>query len=138
MGRDEVIVVDTHVAIWITAGSPSLGKQSRAALELAFKEDRVAVSAITFWEMAMLIEKQRLGVISSAAELRTKILGAQIEEVPVDGNIAILAAGLEHLHGDPADRLIVATALAHDAMLMTADRAILRWRNKLQRLNAAK
>ena len=133
-----MIVVDTHVAIWITAGSPSLGKQSRAALELAFKEDRVAVSAITFWEMAMLIEKQRLGVISSAAELRTKILGAQIEEVPVDGNIAILAAGLEHLHGDPADRLIVATALAHDAMLMTADRAILRWRNKLQRLNAAK
>jgi PIN domain nuclease of toxin-antitoxin system len=65
------------------------------------------------------------------------IVDAGVRELPITGDIAILAAGLD-LHGDPADRFIVATAIAHEATLITADRTLLRWRHKLSRQNAAK
>jgi PIN domain nuclease of toxin-antitoxin system len=42
------------------------------------------------------------------------------------------------LHGDPSDRFIVATAIAHDATLLTADQRLLEWRNQLSRQNAAR
>jgi PIN domain nuclease of toxin-antitoxin system len=138
VGRDEVIVLDTHVAIWITANEAMLGERSRLLVEKARIEDRIVVSAISFWEMAMLIAKGRLRAITSAMEQRGKILASSIEEIPLTGEIAILAGGLENLHGDPADRLIAATAIAHDATLMTADKALLRWRHKLPRQDASK
>ena len=57
-------------------------------------------------------------------------------ELPLTGEIAIIAGELEGLHGDPADRFIVATAIAHDAMLLTADDRLLQWRHGLRRHNA--
>jgi PIN domain nuclease of toxin-antitoxin system len=53
-----------------------------------------------------------------------------------DGEIAILAAELTGLNGDPADRIIAATAIANDATLVTADENLLRWRHRLKRQNA--
>lgn len=132
-----MILLDTHVVIWLTSGGPAIGKQSRALYEQALKNNELSISAISFWEMAMLVAKGRLGAVQSPAQHRSQILNAGARELPVTGDIAILAAGLD-LHGDPADRFIVATAIAHDATLMTADRALLRWRNKLPRQNAAK
>jgi PIN domain nuclease of toxin-antitoxin system len=59
-----------------------------------------------------------------------------LRELPVTGDIAILVAKLEGLHGDRADRIIAATAIAHDATLMTADDKLLRWRHRLKRHEA--
>jgi PIN domain nuclease of toxin-antitoxin system len=84
----------------------------------------------------MLIARGRLRALQSAGEQRAKLLTAGIRELPVTGDIAILAAELEGLHGDPADRIIAATAIAHDAMLMTADDKLLRWRHRLKRQHA--
>jgi PIN domain nuclease of toxin-antitoxin system len=64
------------------------------------------------------------------------MLAAGIRELPLTGEIAILAGGLESLHGDPADRIIAATAIAHDATLMTADEKLLQWRHPLKRQDA--
>jgi PIN domain nuclease of toxin-antitoxin system len=64
------------------------------------------------------------------------MLAAGIRELPLTGEIAILAGELENLHGDPADRVIVATAIAHDATLMTADANLLRWKHRLKRQHA--
>jgi PIN domain nuclease of toxin-antitoxin system len=136
MGRDEVILLDTHVIIWLTTDDPALGRQSRALYEQARESGEVAVSAISFWELAMLVAKGRLGSTTSSAQHRMKILDAGAQELPLTGNVGILAAGLD-LHGDPADRFIVATAIAHEATLLTADKALLRWRHKLPRQNAA-
>ena len=61
---------------------------------------------------------------------------ANVVIVGVGGTGAILAAELESLTGDPADRIIAATAIAHDATLMTADDNLLRWRHQLKRQNA--
>jgi PIN domain nuclease of toxin-antitoxin system len=52
------------------------------------------------------------------------------------GDIALRAVELENLHSDPADRFIAATAIVHDATLMTADESLLAWRSKVRRQNA--
>jgi PIN domain nuclease of toxin-antitoxin system len=135
MGDAQVILLDTHAAIWL-AIDQGLGKRSQRIADKALAEDRLAISAISFWELAMLIAKRRLRAVKSANEQRMKLLAAGIRELPLTGEIAILAAELEDLHGDPADRIIAATAIAHDAMLMTADANLLRWRHRLKRQDA--
>jgi PIN domain nuclease of toxin-antitoxin system len=137
VGRAEVILLDTHVALWITTNT-ALGPQSRAMIEQALGEDRLAISAISFWELALLIAKKRFKTLKTAAILRVELLDTGVVELPLTGPIAIQAVGLESLHGDPADRFIAATAIAHDAILMTADRLLLTWRHKVKRQNAAK
>jgi PIN domain nuclease of toxin-antitoxin system len=130
-----VIVLDTHVAVWFTTDT-KFGKRSTSIVEAAQSEGRLFVSAISFWEMAMLISKGRLRALRSASEQRLKILSAGIQELPLSGEICILGGELENLHADPADRLITATAMVHDATLVTADERLLHWRNKLPRVNA--
>jgi PIN domain nuclease of toxin-antitoxin system len=130
-----VIVLDTHAAIWF-AIDKGLGRQSQTIADRAWAEDRLAVSAFTFWEMAMLIAKGRLRTLRSAGEQRARLLTAGLHELHVTGDVAILAAELENFHGDPADRIIAATAIAHAATLVTADANLLRWRHRLKRQNA--
>jgi PIN domain nuclease of toxin-antitoxin system len=130
-----VIVLDTHAAIWLVTDR-GLGRQSQRLVDKALSEDRLAVSTFSFWELAMLIAKGRLRTIKSAGEERAKLMAGGIRELPVSGDIAILAAALENLNGDPADRIIAATAIAHDATLVTADEKLLRWRHRLKRQDA--
>jgi PIN domain nuclease of toxin-antitoxin system len=131
-----VILLDTHAALWFTTDSSLLGKQSRRLADDALHDNQLAVSAISFWEIALLVAKRRLRSIDSAAETRNLILTAGINELPITGDIGILAGELEGLHADPADRLISATAIVHNATLVTADERLLNWRHKLRRLNA--
>jgi PIN domain nuclease of toxin-antitoxin system len=135
MGCPEVILLDTHAAIWF-AIDEGLGRQSQKIADKALADDRLAISSFSFWEMAMLVTKRRLRVVDSAVEQRNELLAAGVQELPLTGDIAILAAELEGLNGDPADRIIAATAIAHGATLMTADANLLRWRHRLKRQNA--
>ena len=83
----------------------------------------------------MRIEKGQLHLDTDLLSWRRVFLDAGISEVPVDGEIAARAGLLPLLHGDPADRLIVATALAgHE--LVTADRRILDWPGSVSRVDA--
>ena len=132
-----MILLDTHCAIWFTTDS-GLGRRSQAIADEALADDRLAVSVISFWEISMLVAKRRLRSVDSASNLREVVLNSGINEIPLTGDIAILAGNLESLHGDPADRFIVATAIAHEATLMTADARLLEWRHKLRRQNAEK
>ena len=138
MECDEVILLDTHAVLWMADGDHGLGRHSHAIAQQARQEGQLAVSAISFWEIALLAAKNRIELSQPPAELRTELLDTGVLELPLTGNIAILAVGLDTLHGDPADRFIVATAIAHDATLMTADKALLRWKNKLPRQDASK
>ena len=130
-----MIVLDTHAAIWL-AMDRGLGRQSQRIVEKALSEDRLAVSTISLWELAMLLAKGRLRTVKSAGEERRKMTAAGIRELPLTGDLAILAAELEGLDGDPADRIIAATTIAHDATLVTADQKLLRWRHRLKRQDA--
>jgi PIN domain nuclease of toxin-antitoxin system len=129
-------MLDTHAALWSTFDSNFLGKRCRRIIRLAFEQHEVAVSAVSFWEIALLITKRRLRLLDSAREVRRLMLSAGTIELPLTGEIAIVAGELEGLHSDPADRFIAATAIAHNATLVTADDRLLQWRHALRRQNA--
>ena len=131
-----MILLDTHVALWLLAGSRSLGKRSRRIAEEAAAAAELAISAISFWEITLLVGKKRLRWSDSPTEIRRQILAAGATELPLSGTIAILAGELDGLHSDPADRFIAASAIAHDATLLTADENLLGWRYPLRRHNA--
>ena len=109
----------------------SLGAQSRRLIEDAWRTDTVAVSAISFWEAAMLAQRGRIVLPVAMETWRADLLHAGIREIPIDGRIALLATSLNDLHRDPADRFIVATAMHHGALLVTADSKILEWQADL-------
>ena len=130
-----MILLDTHVLLWSRSGDSRLGPHTREQIELASLEGELAVSAISFWEAAMLHEKRRLTLLRDAASWRDGLLREGLTEIPVDGAIAARAGQLPDMHGDPADRLIVATAL-EGHRLLTGDQRILDWPGRLDRLDA--
>lgn len=130
-----MILLDTHVLLWHERGDRRLGRQARTQIQRSWSENDVAVSAISFWEVGMQVRKDRLGFHLDLDAWRRDLLSLGLVEVPVDGAIAARAGLLQDIHGDPADRLIVATAL-EGHRLVTADRGILSWPGRLSRLRA--
>ncbi len=131
-----MILLDTHAAVWLANNDPALGQKSCSIALAARAENQLAISAISFWEIALLVAKDRLELHDRPAKLRAELLETGVIELALTGDIALLAVELKNLHGDPADRFIAATAIAHDATLMTADARLLRWRSKVRRQNA--
>ncbi len=83
----------------------------------------------------MLQARGRITLQADIGSWREGLLKEGLIEIPVDGRIAIRAGLLQDMHGDPADRLIVATAL-DGHQLVTADRRILDWPGQLSRMRA--
>ena len=83
----------------------------------------------------MLHAKGRIRLSRDVRSWRARLLRDGLVEIPADGDIALLANELKDFHGDPADRIIVATALGGHT-LITADRRILSWGGRLCRLDA--
>lgn len=130
-----MILLDTHVLIWQEHGDPRLGPQARRALETALQAGDAAVSAISFWEVGMQVRKRRIGFRLDPDAWRRDLLDHGLFEIPVDGGIACRAGLITDMHGDPADRIIVATAL-QGHQLVTANHQILEWPGPLNRLPA--
>ncbi len=131
-----MILLDTHVLIWLAEASPRLGAEAREQADEALGRDELMVSAISFWETAMLQSRGRLEIDVPVADWRVALLRLGISEVAIDGEVGIDAALLEGFHGDPADRLITATAKRLGATLLTADERILAWSDDLTRADA--
>ena len=136
MGCGQVILLDTHTLIWLDAGLHKLGTGTREQLDHALQDERLIVSAISFWEVGMLVNKGRLQLDIDMLQWRSELLAGGLREIAVTGRIAIEAAGFGQFHGDPADRMIVATAIQEDALLATADGKILGWHGPVQCLDA--
>lgn len=131
-----MILLDTHALVWMDADDPALGQASRRLIQQAWDTESLAVSAISFWECAMLQQRERLVLPMPAHAWRMELLAAGLQECPLDGEAAILASQLEPLHKDPADRFLTATALVHAATLITADARLLAWKHRLKRQDA--
>lgn len=131
-----LILLDTHVLVWLVEENAALGRKARAAADAALAGDRLAVSAITYWEIALLEKKGRVEMSLPLAAWRRAVSDLGVAELPITGDICISSVGLDPLHPDPADRLIVATAIKHDAVLITADDRLLAWRGEAGRLDA--
>ncbi|MFP3544906.1 type II toxin-antitoxin system VapC family toxin [Rhizobium sp. SIMBA_035] len=124
-----MILLDTHILVWAMNDDARLGARSREALDKSAKSGRVLVSAITPWEIAMLVQKGRLTLSSDVAQWIDEALALPaIELAPILPQIAIDSTRLPgEFHADPADRIIVATARFHRIPLVTADQAILEY-----------
>ena len=133
-----MIVLDTHVLVWLDGGISRLGEEAAGLIDTEFAADGVSVSAISFWEIAMLVANDRLVIAKPLLRWRDELLAAGLRELPVDGRLGVEAADLSDFHGDPADRLIVATALQIGCKLVTADRQILGWSGPNQAIDARK
>jgi PIN domain nuclease of toxin-antitoxin system len=120
-----VILLDTHVLLWLDAASNRLGPKALTAIDEAFQASEAAVSAITFWEVGTLIRKNRIRLRMDLAAWRSDFLDQGLREFAVTGEIGIRAAALRGFNGDPADRLIAATAELNAPTLLTADAKIL-------------
>lgn len=131
-----MILLDTHALIWLVEADPKLGKKVRELANQALKDNELATSAITFWEVAMLVHRKRIGLSLPADVWRRRLLDMGLMEIPITGDIGITAAGLQGFHGDPADRFIAATAILGGGTLMTADKAILGWPGEMMRQDA--
>lgn len=119
-----MIVLDTHALVWWVSNPRRLAAKARKTIEAALTDgDALAVSSISTWEIAMLAAARRLELTMDVDTWvsRVEALPA-LNFIPVDNRIALRAVHLEGFpHRDPADRLIVATALGLGATLVTAD-----------------
>lgn len=132
-----MLLLDTHVLIWLDEGNSRLGKVALQTIIASLSTGQLGVATISFWEVAMLIEKQRLAMQTELDVWRSDLLRTGLREIPLLGTSAIRAGQLPRFHGDPADRMIVATAIENGATLMTADTKILSW-NGLHQKNDAR
>lgn len=122
-----MILLDTHAFVWTVGGDRRLGPRARAAIGEAASGDGVLVSAITPWEVALLVGKGRLRLgreVGAWLEAALALPGMVL--APIEPAIAVDSTRLPgDFHADPADRLIVATSRHRGVPLLTADRAIL-------------
>ena len=120
-----VVVLDSHVVVQDALEPARLSAKARRAL--AGENGPLAVCDITLWEIAMLIAKGRVEPAADAGQFIDDLVHARsLRVLPITPQIAVLAQSEEFRHGDPADRLIAATAIAHGARLVTADGALRR------------
>lgn len=136
MGGESLILLDTHCLIWMDQADTRMGRSARGLADAAIEASELAVSVISFWEIALLVAKGRLRVRGAVARWRHEMLERGIVELPLGGGTCIAAAQLQDFHADPADRFIVATTQALGATLVTADQRILAWTGQLQRHDA--
>ena len=130
------VLLDTNALIWSVEGDSRIGSRSRIIADTALREDLLLVSAVSFWEIAMLAMRGRIKLAYPAGEWRQTALRLGIKEIPLTGHIGIRAVELDGLPGDPAHRIITATAMAQGATLITADPSILGWQGQLMRHDA--
>jgi PIN domain nuclease of toxin-antitoxin system len=124
LGERIVIVLDTHALIWWVSEPAKVPSKARRVLDAAVKAGQpISVSAISVWEIAMLVSRNRLTLTIDVAVWVAKVEALPfLSFVPVDNRIAARAVHLEDLASrDPADRMIAATALGLGATLVTAD-----------------
>jgi len=124
------VLLDTHFWIWwLTPGSP-LTKRERDALDGLAERAPLALSAISLWEAQVLHDKGRLRLPLPFAEWIARAADARmLAVVPLDIDVVVALDNLPaSFHGDPADRIIVATARAHALALATRDGGIRRSR----------
>lgn len=127
---DPAILLDTHCWIWIQFGQvEKFARTARATVEKAARGDALRVSVISVWEIGMLEAKGRLELKMNCSDwIRQALATPGLSLVPLSPEIAIESSRLPgQFHGDPADRILVATARLHRLGLMTKDERLLEY-----------
>ncbi|HVV68636.1 MAG TPA: type II toxin-antitoxin system VapC family toxin [Gammaproteobacteria bacterium] len=126
------LLLDTHIWIWLMEGSKEINHKQRKMINEAAQQSVVGIAAISIWEAAMLVEKGRIKLEKPLlAWVQEALALPGVELKPLTPEIAVESSQLPgNFHGDPADRLIVATARMHQLTLLTQDKKILDYAKK--------
>ena len=124
-----MIVLDTHVWVLFVSNPELLSKRAKRSLDAAMEEKGILISSISAWEVALLVAKKRLKLTIDVIDwiAKSEVLPF-IKFIPVDNAVAIKSVSLpQPLHNDPADRIIIATAISMGSPLVTKDEKILKY-----------
>lgn len=119
-----MILLDTHILIWLLIAPDKLSPKARKAILAARKSGPLAVSAISLWEIAWLAKNKRIA-IDVSVESFVKKCASYVEVLPITAEIAVRSVEFpDSFPRDPQDRLIAATAIVEGIRLLTHDAQI--------------
>ena len=121
-----MIVLDTHAWIWWVSSPEFLSATAKQIIDEAVTERNIFISSISTWEVAILVSRGRLQLTTSPSDwVAASEALPFFDFVPVSNSIALKSVQLPgDLHNDPADRIIIATAVSLGAVLVTKDEKI--------------
>lgn len=121
-----MILLDTHILIWLLVAPDNLSSRARKAILAARKSGALAISAISLWEIAWLAENKRVKIDVNVASFVRKC-ASYVEVLPITQEIAVRSVQFTKSYpSDPQDRIIGATAIAEGIRLLTNDKSIIR------------
>lgn len=125
--KQHKLLLDTHIWFWLMIGHEKLNKVFKEAVNRGIEHDSILISAISIWELGMLVEKKRIELEMDCLDWIEQALESRgINLVPINPRIAIQSTRLpENIHADPADRILIATANVYNAILITHDQKII-------------
>ncbi len=124
----EPLLLDTHCWIWMQSGlTENFSPAAKAAIRQAVNDEELLISVISGWEIGLLDSKKRISLSMDCDQwVREAVTIPGLRVVPISMSIAVHSTRLPgEFHGDPADRILVATAKIEGARLLTKDRKIL-------------
>lgn len=126
------ILLDTNVLLRLVNDGPEVSEPFKGEVEFALSGGGVAVSTATFLETTRLHHHERIDLGCHPAVWRRQRLQSGLREIPIDGEVAVESVLLMNsgFHRDPADQLIVATAMLGGMTLATMDTQIIDWANQ--------
>jgi PIN domain nuclease of toxin-antitoxin system len=127
--RPEIVVLDTHAWVWWISSPEELSRKAMQAIDAAANHSAIYVSAISVWEVSLLILHRRIQLTMDIADWIARCEALPfLTFVPVDNLIALKANRLtDYANKDPADRMIIATAILLGGTVITKDRKILNY-----------
>ena len=99
-----MLMLDTHILVWLDQGSDFLGARARRTIEAAHMREELGLATVSFWEIGMLIVQERLKFDGVLSDWRVGLLNSGFNEIPQDGAIALSAAGIKIIY--PTKRII--------------------------------
>lgn len=125
--KQHKLLLDTHVWIWLMTGNKELAVSFRNAVARCQSHDGILLSAISLWEIGMLVEKKRITIDMDCLDwIEQSLSYPGVRLIPISPRIAVQSTRLPGaIHGDPADRILVATAHEENAVFVTCDQKLI-------------
>jgi PIN domain nuclease of toxin-antitoxin system len=121
-----MILLDTHILIWLLIAPENLAPKAKKAILAARKSGSLALSAISLWEMAWLVQNKRIDLDVSVDSF-VKKCASYVQVLPITPEIAVRSVQFPKSYpNDPQDRIIGATALVEGIRLLTHDKLIVK------------